>query len=229
MTNIVFSNVDIPEEIQAIDNLLYPDDLTYKEKGLNKVIEMGEKGSLDAQKALGQYYSLGDKPNYEKAVYWYQKAVKMNNDMMSASYILDYWRQDLVDDIKDEDIFNWHKFFVDEYKIDKYAYFVGSNYFYGKIVNKDYRFALTYLEKALEYGDFYSARLIAEMYKEGLGVNKNIEKAKQYYMKSIKVGDLWGVHYIASIYLNEAKSKEIIFPKSELFEFDLKEDDVKLK
>ncbi|HGO5816015.1 TPA: tetratricopeptide repeat protein [Mannheimia haemolytica] len=225
----VFANPEIKNEIELIDNLLYSENISSKKDGLERVIKMGESGSLYAQKALALYYSSGNKPNYKEAAYWQEKAVEMNNDMLSASFILDYWRQGLIDDFDEKKIFKWHKYFVDKHNIDKYAYFVGQGYFYGKIVEKNYSLALVYLEKSLNYGDFYTPRLLAEIYRYGLGVNKDLNKAKEYYNKSIEFQDLWGVHNLAVMFLDENKNKGALFPASELFETDLNLDDKQLK
>lgn len=183
VSNVAFTQTEQASEMKYIDDLLYPDDLSQQEKGLNEVIQLAENGSLYAQKALAQYFEFSSPPNYEQASYWHHKAVEMHNDMFSASFILEYYRKGLIKDFDQQKLFEWHKFFVDQHNIDKFSYFVGQAYFYGDIVKQNYSEALIYLEKSLNYGDIYAARLIAQMYKNGLGVKKDLEKEKFYYQK----------------------------------------------
>lgn len=223
VSNVAFTQTEQASEMKYIDDLLYPDDLSQQEKGLNEVIQLAENGSLYAQKALAQYFEFSSPANYEKAAYWHEKAVDMHNDMMSASFILEYYRKGLIKDFDQQKLFEWHKFFVDQHNIDKLSYFVGQAYFYGDIVKQNYSEALIYLEKSLNYGDIYAARIIAQMYKNGLGVKKDLEKEKFYYQKGIELGDVIGVYHLAELNLKGAKTKGKKVNKEELFEYELSE------
>lgn len=152
LPNIGLSQNTTKSEIQNIDSLLYPDDISKQESGLNEVEKLAEKGSFYAQVALAQYFEFSTPPNYKKAIYWREKAADMHNDMISAGFILDYYHKGLVDGFDDKKLFKWHKYFVDEHHLDRFAYFVGTGYLYGRGVEPNKALAKKYLTIASEYG-----------------------------------------------------------------------------
>ena len=69
---------------------------------------------------------------------------------------------------------------------------LGTAYYDGKGVKKDYQKAIEYYKKAADLGDVVAYVNLGKIYYEGKGVKQDYQKALQYYKKAADLGDETG-------------------------------------
>ena len=67
---------------------------------------------------------------------------------------------------------------------------LGTCYYYGHGVNKDYRIAFSWLKKAADKNYADACNWTGYCYENGYGVEKNYTQAVSYYNKAIDLGNI---------------------------------------
>lgn len=198
---------------------------------LNKLAN--EKDHVKSIFYLGEIYhfGLGVDIDYEKAMFYYKKALKKDPHYLRAKYCIAYayYAGKGVEKSYEQA----YKMFYDLVHKDNYEeaiFHLGECYYLGRYVQQDYQKAFQYFNRALNSNKVYPSNIynskfyLGEMYLLGNGVNSNCEKAKEYFEDIIdeKYDDVY--YKLALIYLgkygtykDEKKAKEYL----EKIEIDL--------
>jgi TPR repeat protein len=134
---------------------------------------------------LGQKYYDGVEVtrNYEKALYWYQKAA--NSGYESAMMMLGFcYENGLGTPVNDKNAYLWYDKILD----GNIALSIGLKYFEGEIC-VNYRKAVKWFNKAIDMGEFSAYPYLAVCYSQGLGVDSKDENyAKHLFNKAKSAG-----------------------------------------
>lgn len=128
------------------------------------------------------FFQWGDeeykKKNYSEAKEWFELAAWEGHTV--AQYYLGYLYEKGEGVTKDfGQAARWYLKAIDGGEA-RAARHLGLLYYYGDL-DKDYKTALVYLEKAAEAGDFVGTWQTAYMYEKGEGTEKDMYKARKYY------------------------------------------------
>ncbi|WP_180189967.1 tetratricopeptide repeat protein [Acinetobacter sp. YH01009] len=151
------------------------------------IIDLAEKGNLDAQMKLGAMYFDGNgvRKNYYDALRWYKEAAKSGNikaikevGYIYASYIKDgnsalYWYSKAANQ-GDSEAMN----------AIGVIHHIGRN---GVKMNTTE--AMRWYQKAFKNGDSFAPKNIGDMYFNGDGVPRDYTKAKHWYIEAAKKGN----------------------------------------
>jgi len=165
--------------------------------------DSAEKGDHRSQDYLGRMYHDGQglAQNYEKAIFWLEKAAAQDNP--NSSYDLGKIYRDgklVKKDNKKAVIF--FKKAASKYNTDANVE-LGHHYGAGWGVKKDLKKAFDYyLEAAHAYGndDGRANYAVAHAYEHGLGVDKDIKQAFTYYEKAALQGYALAQHQLGYFY-----------------------------
>lgn len=78
---------------------------------------------------------------------------------------------------------------------------LGSMYYYGKGVDKDYTKAFQWYEKSALQGNSDSQNMLGIMYRFGFGIEKDINKSIEYYTKAIEQENHFAMNNLGHLYL----------------------------
>ena len=203
------------------------DEKEYEERNINDIISMSNEGNVDAMNELGvrYLYGKGVEKDEKKAFELFNSASEKDCIKAKFNLAMCYYKgygieqNDLVS-------FNILKELAEKYHHAKSYYYLGEFYFFGGPVEIDYKKAMEYFNKSLNYNKnvYNSKYYLGEMYMFGKGVNADYSKAKMYVEDILKEKDDAVYYKLAlinsgefGIEQNEEKSKEY-FNK---IEFDL--------
>ncbi|MGS0724355.1 tetratricopeptide repeat protein, partial [Shewanella sp. 30m-9] len=79
---------------------------------------------------------------------------------------------------------------------------IGNLYFFGDVVEQDYKKAKLHFERAIDNKQLTAANNLGEMYRLGTGVPQDIHKAISLYEVSIDWGGIIAMVNLSEIYLN---------------------------
>lgn len=196
---------------------------------LNKLAN--EKGHVKSIFYLGEIYhfGLGVDIDYEKARFYYKKALKKDPHYLRAKYCIAYAYYAGKGFEKNYE--QAYKMFYDLVNKDNYeeaTFHLGECYYLGRYVQQDYQKAFQYFNRALNGNKIYPSNIynskfyLGEMYLLGNGVDYNCEKAKEYFEDIIdekyddvyyKLALIYSGKY--GMYKDEKKAKEY-FEKIEI-------------
>jgi TPR repeat protein len=151
--------------------------LLYAETDFENLLTEAEGGSTEAQRDVGLAYydGKGVKKNYDKALFWFQKAAN-RKDTTAMRYLgRMYGRgQGVAPDIKKA--FYWVE------QVARAGHpaaqsLLGLLYYEGQGTQKDLKKSFLWSEKAAKQGDPNAQYLLGQHYAFGEGVAKNPEKA----------------------------------------------------
>ena len=81
-------------------------------------------------------------------------------------------------------------------------YLLGSTYYFGHVVHKNYKKATYWLEKAALQDDDWAQVLLGDCYYLGRGVAKNYETAAYWYEKAANLGNIDAQYMLGVCYYN---------------------------
>lgn len=141
----------------------------------------------EAQYWLGQMYEEGKcgvKKNYQRALFWYNKAAEQNN-IKALSYLCDLYSS------KDNEIVKYNNKTAFAYceKAAELGYVssqvdLAYRYYEGKGCEKNLVKAIEWWENAANNGDKWSQNRLGFMYLNGIGVEQDYKKARKWYEKA---------------------------------------------
>ena len=142
-------------------------------------------GDQWSKNRLGEMYrdGKGTTPNMEKAIKWFAETSIFGNTMAIANTLNIYSTEILEKDILYEKNMNALKKLAENGNIDA-ARRLGTYYYDGAGVKKDYSVAIKWYEMAALLGDQWSKNRLGEMYRDGKGTTPNMEKAIKWLIKS---------------------------------------------
>ncbi len=165
-----------------------------------QIYSQAKNGSAEAQVNLATGYitgSIGNLPNYEKAVPLLEASAKQNNGLayftLSRLY---YWGLGVKED-KNKSIEYAKKgiplmlelIHKEPEKHNLHYWRLGQIYFWGipDLVEQNFDLAFSYFNHAAQLGDFHSMMSVIFMYMNGIGVKKNEKKAFEWskYLASL--------------------------------------------
>ena len=114
---------------------------------------------------------------------------------------------------KYDDLMNSLKFLAENGNIDA-ARRVGTYYYDGAGVKKDYSVAIKWYEMAALLGDQWSKNRLGEMYKDGKGTTPDMEKAMEWFAETSIFGNTVAIANILNIYSTEILEKDIFYEKN---------------
>ena len=142
---------------------------------------------------------LGDfKRDDSKAIEYYKKAIDFGN--IGSIYYLAVLYDEMGDYEKSFPLFKRASESKDTIVKKKGLYSVGTFYYLGDVVNKDYKKAAEYFEKSAELGYPDAYNYLGIMYEEGKGVKKAHAKAFFNYSKAAELKNMYGSYNIARCY-----------------------------
>jgi TPR repeat protein len=150
-------------------------------------------GDANAMYNLARFYQIELK-DYDKAIYWYEKAYATNKDVDSANnlgYIYDT-RQEYNLAIK------WYK--VASTQGDKDASF-NIALLYNKTLNQPEK-AIPYYEKSYKLGDKSAPLSLGIIYEDTV---REYDKAIKWYKKAYNMGNMGGANNLGYLYENTKK------------------------
>ena len=151
------------------------------QKGFYWILKSANQGYDKAMNSAGYMYrhGIGVTKDMGKALEWFKKAAEQGDGLYQANLANTYHH---IGDYTNA--FIWYskiKIFNPEARM-----MLGTYYFYGRGVEKDYTKALEYFTKSSETK--YSQYYLGLMYENGYGVEKNYTEAAIWYEKSAKQG-----------------------------------------
>lgn len=151
------------------------------QKGFYWILKSANQGYDKAMNNAGYMYryGIGVTKDMGKALEWFKKAAEQGDGLYQANLANTYHH---IGDYTNA--FIWYskiKIFNPEARR-----MLGTYYFYGRGVEKDYTKALEYFTKSSETK--YSQYYLGLMYENGYGVEKNYSEAAIWYEKSAKQG-----------------------------------------
>lgn len=139
------------------------------------LLESAKNGDAQAQYELGLYYGKPSKPQWEKAAFWYQKAVEQNH--LCAKYSLSILYE-MGRGVKKDPKKSFELMLSAAEQGSRFAQSaVAIDYQQGNKVEKDATEAFKWFKKAAEQNDFFSQRELAVCYLKGEGVEKDLVEA----------------------------------------------------
>ena len=165
------------------------------QKGFYWILKSANQGYAHAMNSAGYMYSqgIGVTKDNGKALEWYKKAAELGDPLHQFNLANTY------NSIRDyANAITWYskiKIFNPEARM-----ILGTYYFYGRGVEKDYTKALEYFTKSSETK--YSQYYLGLMYENGYGVEKNYTEALNWYEKSAKQETAEAQYRIGLMYNN---------------------------
>ena len=163
------------------------------EKNYKKAFELFEKaanqGDADAQLNVGIMYKVGSgvEKNLKKAIEWYEKAC--NGGIQLGCYELKKLNTPISEEERMKSLnidFDKLQNFTDKYSSEaNKQYVLGGRYRYGLEVEKDYKKAIEWYEKAANQGHRKAQLEIATLYTDKENTEKDYKKAIELYEKII--------------------------------------------
>ena len=163
------------------------------EKNLKKAFELYEKaanqGDADAQLNVGIMYKVGSgvEKNLKKAIEWYEKAC--NGGIQLGCDELKKLNTPISEEERMKSLnidFDKLQNFTDKYSSEaNKQYVLGGRYRYGLEVEKDYKKAIEWYEKAANQGHRKAQLEIATLYTDKENTEKDYKKAIEWYEKII--------------------------------------------
>ncbi len=156
------------------------------EKNYEKAYELfkplAEEGMYEAEMTLGVMYfrGYGVERNYAKAIELWQDNLENAESGIKLCYGCIYLTggYGVVQD--NDKAFKWIKRAYDEDCPGSNS-LLGTLYFFGRGVEKNYHLARLALEKGMARGEMSGSFALGVMYKEGIEYKKNIEKVKEMF------------------------------------------------
>jgi TPR repeat protein len=141
------------------------------------VLRKAEKGDMESQFSLGEYfihYKDGNenKEDFDEAINWLQKAAEQGHSNSQFLLARCFFNGDgFISDDKEEAV-QWFRKAADQ---DNRAaqYYLGCCYYNGDGVEKDTHEAFKWFHKAAEQGHLPAQHRLAECYYNGVGTAKN--------------------------------------------------------
>ena len=164
-----------------------------------KAVDAG--GSIRSFSNLAFCYEdgLGDfVKDKAKAIKYYKKAIDLGNE--DAIYDLASLYDDRGDYEKSFTLFKEASESKDVIVKKRGLYSVGTFYYLGDVVNKDYKKAVEYFNKSAELGYSNAYNKLGIMYEDGIGVKKNYVKALFNYKKAAELKNMYGIYNVARCY-----------------------------
>ena len=145
---------------------------------------LAEQGNPYAQNDLGVMYEGGERvtQDYEKAVFWYQRAAEQGYDVAQSNLGNMYDRGDGV--AQDyQKAAEWYQRAAEQ-GYAQAQYNLGWLYYYGEGVPQDYQKAAEWYQKAAGQDHHIAQARLGVMFAKGYGVRQDDEKAMEWYQKS---------------------------------------------
>lgn len=150
------------------------------------VSDWAYKGDMTAQLFLGVDYEY--QKDYEKAIYWFEKAGAQGCGESLFTIGKFYFDGLGVEQNSQKAFEYWLK--AAQLGDDVAMVWVGNIYWLGfEVVDVDYYEAFRYYKMAAELGNSDGQYHVGDCYQRGLGVKKDIEKAKEWYRHAAAQGD----------------------------------------
>ena len=140
----------------------------------------------------------GFKKDDSKAIEYYKKAIDLGNE--GSIYYLALLYDDKKNYEKSFELFKKASEVKDKEVKRKGLYSVGTFYYLGDVVNKDYKKAVEYFEKSAELGLSDAYNYLGIAYEYGEGVKKNYAKAFFNYNKAAELKNMYGLYNVARCY-----------------------------
>lgn len=145
------------------------------------LITSANRGLVSSQKELARFYTQGriGEVDYDKAIYWYKKAIAWG-DIDAMVSLGEMYRHKANGNY--EKAIKWMRKAASQGSA--YAmYSLGTMYKTGNGVEQSYDKAISWYQKAAEQGYFLAIERLGEMYELGLGTDSNMKKAVALYMQ----------------------------------------------
>lgn len=157
-----------------------------------KALQLGNKNSLNN---LGNLFLL-DKPNIEKAKYYFQIGTFMENPE-SYHCLGELYLYHLKDFKSARQNFTKAAKFGYSKSINK----LGEMFLKGIGTEKNKEYAMEHFKNAAELNNDSSLNYLGEIYIGGVRVYQNYEKAKEYFLQAIELGNSDAMNNLGEIYL----------------------------
>jgi len=139
-----------------------------------------DQGHVEAQYNLGNCYFYGNGTNqdFEKAINWFRKAdIPRNVDVVLPKDAKSY-------SDKQQSIVNLFEPIMEGFP--KAQFKIGLCYYEGKGVERKYKEAIKWFNKAANQFNYKAQFYLGKCYEEGLGFNLDVERAIYYYQSAAK-------------------------------------------
>lgn len=189
---------DYTFSLKLIEDIIL--DSTAKIPNKRKRKDDNKQNSFTKDILLGLDYYEGKKipKDYEKAIFFFKKALKYENRIAYFFLGSMYEKGEGVEKNYPKAIRFYNKAAKQGYIPALYN--LAIMYYYGRGVKKNYRKAISLLQKPIDY-EFYGAyQMLGEMYQYGKGVRQNYVKALSFYDKAIKKNNFVALNNKAIMY-----------------------------
>lgn len=172
------------------------------EKSPSKAVELYEKaaelGNIYAQTNLADMYLEGTavEHNEHKALFWYKRAA--SKDSVLGQRCLGNYYLNKSDTLKAIECYR----IAAEHNDTVSLYNLGTFYYYGLGVVRDYKYAFSLFQKAAEHDYGLALQMLAECYYNGNGIDKDLEKAAEYYRRASERGLFYSQFRLGMCYFN---------------------------
>lgn len=150
------------------------------------VVKAADDGEVWAQNELAYLYQYGKigETDYDKAIYWYEKAAAQGDARAMSSLCRIYQRRERNDP---ETALKWQQ---QAASLGSGSAMIGLGTMYrrGDGVEQNYDTAIFWYQRAAAQGDFYAIEKLGKMYERGMGTGSNMEKAAELYEEYAYVG-----------------------------------------
>ena len=175
---------------------------------MNNLEATAEQGDMEAQFHLGCMYCQGEgtEVNYEKALYWWEKAAEQGDVRAQFNVGLIFFRG-LGTEVNYEKALYWYEKAAEQG--DAKAQFTTADMYYcsyGEGMSWDKEKALYWFEKAAEQGHIKAQFKTGCMYYKGDGTKRSKEKALYWWELAAAQGHEWAQEYIKANSNNTPKS-----------------------
>ena len=162
---------------------------------------LAEQGNAAAQYFIGQMYAndYGVSQDYEKALYWHEKAAAQD-DIYAQIMLADLYLRTEIQDYKKAAY--WQKKLAEQQGFAINQYNLGVMYDKGQGVPQDYQQAAYWYEKAAEQGSADAQLNLGLMYTKGKGVPQDYKKAIHWLQKAAAQGETAAQYGIGLLYAN---------------------------
>lgn len=151
---------------------------------MEELLELANKGNTEAMYDLGYLYSYSEdtEPDYEKTIYWWEKAADEGSSISMYSLGFLYYQGTGVEKDINKTLEWWKK--AADNGSSEAMYILGSLYYTGESVEQDYELAFEWWYAASEAGNADALYSLGFLFENGLGTDKNEEMAQKCYEAS---------------------------------------------
>jgi uncharacterized protein len=188
----VISSVGCTEKKKSLSHNEHQLDVSREEVAL---LKRAQSGDAQGQFLLALLYEdSGTTGHNEQAFNWFKKAANQNHPKAQFNTAIYY--ASLFDD---GNAFLWYKKASDN-GIPEAKTNLGIMYAEARVVERDYKKAMTLWLDAASHGDPVAQSSLGVLYENGLGVKQSYQSAMKWYMKAKDQGDQRAIRRLGVMY-----------------------------